>query len=469
MVHPWGAPMSENNAHVVVIGAGLSGLSAARTLAAAGCSVVVLEARDRVGGRTLTETIGGARVDMGGQWLGPTQKRMLALCSELGVETFSQYESGRKVLEVHGRRSTYAHTIPRVAPHNLWVIHRAISKIEKMRKQVPTDAPHLAPRAREWDAITLGAWARKALPFAVARGLFDVVIQTVFGAEAAEVSLLHALFYANAAGGFETSIKIKDSAQQLRFVPGAQEVSLRLAAKLGERVRLATPVRAIEHDERGVLVRSDQASFAGRFAIVAVPPTLAGRIDYRPGLPCERDQLLQRVPQGATTKCVVSFARPFWREAGLSGEAVSVDGPCATWFDDTSHDGKHAALLGFLVGQRARSEGARPLQERKSAVLAQLVRLFGEPARAVTGYHEKDWQVEEWTRGCPVGSYAPGALTAFGHLMRAPAGPIHFAGTETASEWNGYMEGAVQAGERAAQEIVVPAAPAGLRGAGLGA
>ncbi|HUS67431.1 MAG TPA: flavin monoamine oxidase family protein [Kofleriaceae bacterium] len=452
----------------MIVGAGLAGLTAARALAEAGQSVLVLEARDRVGGRTLSERVGGAVVDLGAQWLGPKQKRMLALAAELGIETFPQHSAGRKVLEVGDKRSTYKHTIPSLSPHNLVALELTMRKLERLRKTVPLSAPHTAARAAEWDGMTLESWKRKALPFATARGVFDAAVRVIFGAEPGELSLLHFLFYLNAGEGLESLVAIDDGAQQLRLVPGAQAFALRLAERLGARVRLRSPVHAIAHGEGGVTVTADGGDVQARRAVVAVPPALAGRLRYAPELPWARDQLTQRVPMGATIKCIATYATPFWREAGLSGEAVSTEGPVTVVFDDTSHDGRHAALLGFMVGKHARAWSSRPLAERRAAVLDGFGRAFGAAARAPLDYAEKDWALEPYTRGCPVGSYTPGTMTQFADALRAPIGPLHFAGTETATEWNGYMEGAVESGQRVAAEILGAGVAPVAWGAGVG-
>jgi monoamine oxidase len=275
----------------------------------------------------------------------------------------------------------------------------------------------------------------------------------VFGAEPAELSLLHFLFYLNSGEGFESLVETRNGAQQTRFVHGAQTIAIRMAAALGERVVLGAPVEAIAQSADGVTVRSAAGEHRAARAIVAVPPALAARIHYSPGLPVLRDQLTQRFPMGATIKCVATYRRAFWREAGLSGEALSTDGPVTATFDDTSHDGAQPALLGFLVGREARALGAQPLEARRAAVIQSFARLFGKEAEQYVDYFDLDWSNEVYTRGCPVAALPPGAWTQFGAAWRAPVGRLHFAGTETASEWNGYMEGAVESGERAAAEI----------------
>ena len=443
------------DADFIVVGGGLAGLAAARDLTAAGASVVVLEARDRVGGRTETIPIGRGTFDLGGQWLGPTQHRMLKLVGELGLETFPTYDAGRKVLMIGDRRSTYSGTIPKMSPLKLIAIQRALMRMGSMAKRIRIDRPWESPHASRLDGMSVETWKLRNLPQRATRGAFDVAIRTIFGAEPAEVSLLYALWYAAAAGGFMPLIEVTDGAQETRFVDGAQTVSLRLGAVLGSSLVLGAPARRIAQDGEGVTVSTDAGSFRARRVIVAVPPALAGRITYDPPLPSLRDELCQRHPMGATLKAHALYDTAFWRDAGLSGEVVFTDArPVSVAFDSSSHDGAQPALVAFVVGKQARDLGAQPEEERKRAIVGALARAFGPGALEPAAYLDRDWSAEVWTRGCPTGFMPPGVLTTFGPALREPVGRIHWAGTETATEWAGYMEGAVASGERAAGETL---------------
>jgi monoamine oxidase len=216
---------------------------------------------------------------------------------------------------------------------------------------------------------------------------------------------------------------------------------------------LGTPVRRILQGREGVDAVSDNGTISGRYAVVAIPPTLAGRIEYEPSVSVGRDQLTQRFSMGAAVKVIVTYEHAFWREAGFSGEVVSSDGPLSVVYDGTSHDDTQPALVGFVSGSQARQWSTQPMADRQRRITGALARYFGDAANSFSDYEELDWGMEAWSRGGPAAALPPGVLTnSFAHL-RKPEGRIHWAGTETATEWIGYMEGAIQAGERAADEI----------------
>lgn len=447
---------AERRTDVCVVGAGLAGLSAARRLVERGVRVAVLEARDRVGGRTYTVEERGTRVDLGGQWIGPTQTRMEELAEELGIATFPTHTRGETVLLVGPRRSTYRGEIPSMAPHRLAVLQATISRIERLARRVGADPePWARPDAARWDGETVETWKRRNVPSAAVRGVFDVAVRTVFGADPSEISMLDFLFYVASGGGLRRLTDTAGGAQERRFVDGAQSVALALAEPLGSRVILDAPVRAIERTGRaGVRVTGGAGRWRASRVIVAVPPSLAGRIRYDPPLPALRDELTQRYPMGATIKFHAFYDRPFWREDGLSGEAVLTEGPVTAVYDNSPPEGAPGILLAFSVGSLARRLAGLDEAVRRRAVLDRLAACFGPRAAEPVGFVEKDWSADPWTRGCPTGIMPPGVLSTFGPALRSPAGEIHWAGTETATVWTGYMEGAVRSGERAADEVL---------------
>jgi monoamine oxidase len=442
-------------ADVAVVGAGLAGLTAARRLTEAGLEPVVVEARDRVGGRTLNHEIGdGKVVEVGGQWVGPTQRRMLALSQELGVETFPTHDEGENLIEWRGERKRYRGAIPRINPAILADVAQAEVRLDRMARRVPLEAPWEAARAARWDAQTFATWLHRNVATAGARTLFEIGVEAVWAQEPADLSLLHVLFYTHSGGGFDALIGTSGGAQQDRFVGGSQLVALRLAEALGdERVALEAPVRRIAHGADGVTVAADGLEVRARRTIVALPPALAGRIAYDPPLPGFRDQLTQRMAQGTVIKCMAIYPEPFWRGEGLTGQGTSDVGPVRVTFDNSPPDGTPGVLLGFLEGRQARALGRRSPEERRDAVVGCFVRMFGPRAAAPDAYVERVWADEEWTRGCYGCAMPTGAWTEFGPALRAPIGPLHWAGAETATVWSGYMDGAVSSGEAAAADV----------------
>jgi monoamine oxidase len=440
----------------VVVGAGLAGLAAARALTARGASVAVLEARDRVGGRTLNHDIGdGKVVEVGGQWIGPGQDRLAALARELGVETFPTYATGHNLLEYGGSVRRYRGTIPRINPAVLVDVQQAQTRLNRLARKVPLDAPWEAPNASKLDGQTMATWMRRNMATSSGRMLLELGIEAVWAAQPEDMSLLHVLFYIHSAGSLELLFDTEGGAQQDRFVGGSQRIALRMAEELGEeRVGLGAPVRRIEHGADGVTVRADDVVARGRRAIVAIAPTLAGRIAYDPPLPGFRDQLTQRMPLGTVAKCMAIYSEPFWRSDGLTGQATSETGPVRLTFDNSPPDGSPGVLLGFLEGRHARELGRVRPDERRSAVIDSFTRLFGPRAATPDDYVERLWAEEEWTRGC-YGCHMPtGGWTGYGQALRPPIGPLHWAGAEYAQVWNGYMDGAVRSGHDAADQVV---------------
>lgn len=438
---------------VVVVGAGLAGLTAACRLVQRGRDVVVLEAQDRVGGRTSAEAVHGASVDVGGQWIGPGQRRMVALAAELDLATFPTFDTGRKVLDLAGTVTTYAGSIPSLPPHQLAVLQATIWRIDSMAAKIPAANPWDSPHARAWDRRTLAGWMAASIPSRTVRDVMRAAIRVIFGAEPEELSLLHALWYIGQGGGILSLAEIRGAAQDSRFVDGAHAVASALARRLGERVRLAEPVGEVIEEDGGVRVVTAQGDHRAARAIIAVPPHMAVRMHFSPALPPERDALMQRMPMGATVKFHALYDRPFWRDSGLSGEMVCTHGPVSVVFDNTSADGAHAALVGFCVGAAARRMGSLSPDDQQAAVTEVLVRGFGPRAQAMAGFLAKDWAADPWARGCPTAGMPAGVMSIYGPALRRPCGRVHWCGTETALEWTGYMEGAVESGERAADEV----------------
>jgi monoamine oxidase len=440
---------------VAVVGAGLAGLVAARDLLAAGLSVLVLEARDRVGGRLLNHTLkGGAVVEVGGQWVGPTQDRVLALAEELGVGLYPTYEEGEHFLAVNGAVKRYSGDDFALPEDALADVGETQQRLEEMASTVPLEEPWRAAQAAAWDAQTLDTWLVANANTEIGLGYWRTLVPALFSAEASEMSLLHFLFYCRSGGTIDRLVATHGGAQESRLEGGSQHLASRLAEQLGDVVRLGSPVRAIRQDDRGVEVTYNGGVVEAGRAVVAIPPTLAGRIRYSPALPPLRDQLTQQVPMGYVIKVQIAYPEPFWRAEGLSGSVFSLDDEVSVIFDNSPPDLSCGVLLGFLEGAHARLAGRLPPQERKELILSVFAKFFGSRAANSDEYVEKDWATEEWSRGCYGGRFGTGVWTGYGEALREAVGRIHWAGTETAEIWNCYMDGAVRSGERAAHEVL---------------
>jgi len=446
---------------VVVVGGGISGLVTARRIAAAGRSVLVLEARDRVGGRVLNHTLAnGSVVESGGAFVGPTQNHILALARELGVHTFKEYDAGKNVyVSSKTGKQEYTGTVP---PAPLILPDAAVlqTRIDDMASKVPVDAPWAADNAAELDAISVDQWVRENTVNPDVRNLLLSYLQPCFGSDGLDMSMLYFLWYIATAGDethvgtFERSSGTAGAAQDSRFVGGSQRVPLRLAQKLGDVVALRAAVRRVEQHDDHVVVTSDRGTVRANRVVVAAPPATVLGIEWAPLLPPQRLQLLQRMPMGALMKCDAVYRTPFWRAAGLSGSGLNDSGAVRVSFDNTPSDGSVGALLAFVGGSTWAHYGTMPLARRRQAVLEGFAAIVGDQALHPIEYVEHDWTHEQWTKGGPVAIQVPGAITAYGHTIRTPFRRVHWAGTETSTYWSGYMDGAVRAGERASREVL---------------
>ena len=442
-------------ADVAIVGAGFAGLTAARTLVRAGASVLVLEARDRVGGRTFDLTLDdGTVLEMGGQWIGPTQTRIHALLDELGIATIPSFVAGDAITVFEDRPRRHAGDWPTdLGSRTLAGVEAAFEAFEALAAAIPLERPWSAPDAERLDGRTIADWLDDEVADLRARALVRAAVEAIFVRAAGEISLLDFLFHARTAGSLAEALGFEGAVQQDRIAGGPQAVAERLAAKLGDRVVLGAPVRRIEHGGGNVVVACDGGRFEADQAVVALSPMLASRIEYDPPLPALRDGLAQHMPHGSVIKLQVVYRTPFWREAGLSGICFSTDGAVDFTADSSPPDGR-GVLVGFIGGREARRLGAMSGADRTTAAIASLVRAFGAAAADVDQLFELDWSAEPWTRGCYSGHMAPGAWTAFGPALREPCGRIHWAGTETATWMNGYIDGAIASGERAAAEVL---------------
>ena len=317
-------------------------------------------------------------------------------------------------------------------------------RIDRMAKKVPLEAPWEGKRARKLDSETVASWSRRNIRTRLGRETLRVMVEAVFSAEPEDISMLHFLFYCHSGQNLDNLLRTTDGAQDSRFEGGSQEISIRMAAELGDAVRLASPVLAIAQTDDGVTVGGHWGQVDVDRVVVAVAPAVIPRISFSPSLSGRRAQLHAKMPPGYVIKCQARYERPFWRDENLSGQAGGMARPLAVTFDNSPKDGSCGVLLGFLEGRHGRIAGALTAEERRKLVLGDLAAYFGPQALEPLEYVEQDWADEEWIRGGYGAHLAPGTWTDYGYLLREPEGRVHWAGSETSAVWNGYMDGAVR-------------------------
>ncbi|KUI21658.1 monooxygenase [Mycobacterium sp. GA-1285] len=439
------------SADAVVVGAGFAGLTAARELVRLGYDVVVLEGRDRVGGRSATATIAGVPVDLGATFIGPTQDAVGELAAELGCETVPTFSDGKNLIRWRGRLRSYRSTIPRLSIIELLDVSRIQWRFERACRRVAVEAPWTAPHADALDSLSLDGWLKSVHASAGTRDLMAIMSRVTWGCEPDAVSMLHAVRYVRAAGGLDRMLDVEGGAQQIRFPGGTQQIAIRMAEELGSRVVLNAAVRSIERHGDGTLtVASDHGAVQTKAVVVAIPPEHRKAIEFLPELPAEYGKLAQHWPQGSLTKAYAAYQTPFWRAKGLSGEALSDEGPVFITFDVSPSDEGPGILLGFVD---ARSFDSLPAAHRRERALSGFAALFGDDAFDPLDYLDHCWGAEQFAPGGPTAAVPPGSWTTYGPWLRRPIDGIFWAGTETADTWSGFLDGAVRSGRRAADEV----------------
>lgn len=445
-------------ADVCVVGAGYAGLTAAYRLKQAGRKVILLEARNRVGGRSLTaEVKGGGWIDLGGQWVGPTQDRFYALIKEMGGETYPTPNFGktlqRGILDPNTFVRIESETSSRYPGSDL--VEAGFKKIDDLAATLDRDKPWEHPDAAQLDATTFAEWLRRNIDNENARAMVGAEVSSVACASPEEISILEIAFLVRACNGLDKLFGTQGGAQQDRLIGGTQPIAQKVAERLGNDILLGKPVRRIQWTEQEAVVYSDDISVAARHVIVCTPPHLAGAIEYDPSPPTDRVQVTQRWPQGLVIKVQMIYSEPYWRADGLNGASLdyrAVVGETADSGVPEKYSNK-GIMTGFIYSGDARKVAPLPAAERRKLVLDEMSQRFGPKALNPIDYHEMNWSTQQWTRGCFTGFLTPGATYLFRSAVRDPVGPLHWAGTENSTIWPSFIDGAIRSAERAVAEV----------------
>ena len=437
---------------VLVVGAGLAGLTAAKNVKDSGHTVLVLEARNRVGGRTYDIGIGPGVVEMGGEWTGPGQTNVQALATKMGVKLFESYSAGNNLYYRQGRLASFTGDIPPAQSTALGELEQVIENLNTMTKGFPGTAPWTSPEAAALDVQSVGSWIAERGMTQEASFLTGLAIRGIYGEEAGQVSLVDLLGEIWGVGGdFNTAI---GSAQSTRFVGGPQQLSESLSDELGDSVKLSSPVTLIKTGKAGTTVHTESTSFKAKQVIVTAPKSVTAAIRFEPVLPAAYIQYFQRQPAGSTVKVQVVYDSPFWRTSGLSGSVISDTGPIEIVYDNSPPDGIPGVLVGFAEGNEGRSLFGLSTEERKALTLSNLVRYFGPKAANPIDYYDLVWGHEIYSGGAYGSFNPPGVITSLGKAVSGPVGNVRFAGADYSPKWPGYMEGAIISGQGASAEAL---------------
>jgi len=444
--------MEDAEFDVIIVGAGISGLVAARHLVKNQKKVCILEARNRVGGRILSrKTPSGKTVDLGAQWVGDGQTHLQSLLNEFSIKIFPDKAKGNHLLFLDNKLSSFNNSIPKLSFFPLLDFYLNLYRVETNCVEVSQDVPVATKYAKEWDEMTVESWAHSHIHTKSVRKLFTLFTEAVYAAGPRDMSFLFFLSTLHHSCG---PIYGVEGASACSVEGGLSQMCERIAAELNGSIRLNSAVKKISQLRESVTVQTMTHSYSAKKVIVAVPPVLASQISFTPSLPPKRDKLLQKMPMGSAIKTFAIYKKPFWREKGFSGKVVNDTGLVRLIYDASPHDDSYGVLLAFLLGKSVIHIEKTSETWLADSVLSTLAKFFGEEARKPEEFIFYNWNEDPWARGGYAGYMPPGVMTTVGDTLQDPSGHIYWAGTETSVKWNGYIEGAIQSGLRAANQIL---------------
>ncbi|KRC65790.1 Putrescine oxidase [Aeromicrobium sp. Root236] len=448
----------EQDVDVIVVGAGVTGLSSAVRLRAGGASVLVLEARETVGGRLRTTTIDDVRVELGGQWVSADQDQVLGLLDELGIETFSRYRHGSSVyVDRDGDRNTYDGVALPVSSTTAIEIDRLIDVLDQLAASIDPAAPWESPHAAALDQITFDAWIADHTTDREAHdNIAACAGPAMLTKPAYSFSALSAVTLAASVGSF-SALADENVVLDFRVSGGLAQIPSRLAEELGDAVVCSAPVARIEWTSEGATVVAGDQTYMARRVIVATPPHVVRAMRFVPSLPPLHLQLRDHQSIGSVIKINAVYATPFWRAAGLSGTAQSPYELVHEAYDNTNDDigDSHGIIVGFISDVNVDSVVDLSPADRQAAVLASLASYFGPQALDPVGYSESPWLGEEWTGGAYGTTFGVGSLSRFGHLVNEPVGPIRFGSSDVVGPGYLHVDGGIRVGRRMADEVLL--------------
>lgn len=380
--------------------------------------------------------------------MAPGHTAVRDLASRLGYEFTPQFHQGKGVISFGGRRRVESLTA--LAPWSMLDLTRIMSVLQKKVDGLPVSSPWEHPRAEQFDSVSFGEWLTSQHALEDTRKFMNMLSLVHWGAPVGDVSLFNVMRYIKTLGGIEHMLSVEGGDQQDRMLGSMYNLVSKFADALESEVIVGSPVRRITTTGNRVTVEAGEHTIQARYVIVTASPTHRSTIEFTPALPEPHYGLSRSWRLGTLSKAFVAYERPFWRDRGLSGEGMSDDETVFLTFDVSPSPDGPGILMVFCD---ARGFDAYDESERRGRVMKHLVHLYGKDAHHNIDYTDFSWGNDTFAPGGPNPAVAPKTWTTFGRFLHEPVGRVHWAGTETADETSGTMNGAILSGQRAATEV----------------